>query len=203
MCSNMTEASSDMTEASPSPPLSSLLRPEELWLSGEQRSLLDARLFPVLRLQGGDVDLEGGVGWLLGGSGCLTTWKEAQRLSLREVMSLTHQEAELQWREDLLFLAGRRRVVDALWSRSDDFLLPSFRAAVLGGQQGVLLETLDSSESLINTNTGMKSSCTVSAHTSYSPSHLCSCFSCSRKRGSGGGVRCRAGRGCSLSLVYC
>lgn len=141
-----------MTEASASPLLASLLRPEELWLSGEQRSLLDARLFPVLSMKGGDAGLEGGVGWLLRGSGCLTSWKEARRLSLREVMSLTHQEAELQWREDLLFLAGRRRVVDALWSRSDDCLLPSFRAAVLGGQQGALLETLDSSESLISNN---------------------------------------------------
>ncbi len=91
--------------------------------------------------------LEGGVGWLLGGAGCLRGWREAWRLSLKEVMSLTHQEAELQWRERLLFLSERRRIVNALRSRTDVCLLPCFRAAVLGGQQGALLEALDSSES--------------------------------------------------------
>jgi len=92
--------------------------------------------------------VEGGVGWLLGGAGCLRRWREAWRLSLKEVMALTCQEAELQWREELLLLAGRRRVTDALRSRSDVCLLPCFRAAVLGGQQGALLQSLDSSESL-------------------------------------------------------
>lgn len=67
-------------------------------------------------------------------------------MSLKEVMSLTHQPLELRWREELLLLAGRRSVVDALWSRTDVCLLPCFRAAVLGGQQGALLETLDGSE---------------------------------------------------------
>uniref|UniRef100_A0A3Q2QVR9 Fucose kinase n=1 Tax=Fundulus heteroclitus TaxID=8078 RepID=A0A3Q2QVR9_FUNHE len=109
----------------------------------EQCSLLEARLFPVLHPRGGAVGLEGGVGWLLGGPGCLQRWREAWRVSLREVLSLTHQEAELQWREELLFLVGRRRVTDALRSRTDVCLLPCFRAAVQGGQQGALLETLD------------------------------------------------------------
>ncbi|XP_072242727.1 L-fucose kinase [Leuresthes tenuis] len=120
------------------------IQPEELWVKGEQRSLLEARLFPVLHPRGGAVGLKGGVGWLLGGPGCLQKWREAWRLSLREVLSLTHQDVELQWREELQFLAGRRRVTDALWSRTDICLLPCFRAAVLGGQQGALLETLDS-----------------------------------------------------------
>nr|XP_054589316.1 L-fucose kinase [Nothobranchius furzeri]XP_054589317.1 L-fucose kinase [Nothobranchius furzeri] len=120
------------------------VQPEELWVTGEQRSLLEARLFPVLHPKGGAVNLEGGVGWLLGGQGCLRRWREAWRLSLREVLSLTHQKAELQWREELLFLAGRRRVTDSLRSRSNVCLLPCFRAAVLGGQQEELLETLDS-----------------------------------------------------------
>ncbi|KAL7402691.1 hypothetical protein ABVT39_018499 [Epinephelus coioides] len=119
------------------------IQPEELWVRGEQRSLLEARLFPVLHPRDGAVGLEGGVGWLLGGAGCLRRWREAWRLSLKEVMSLTCQESELRWREELLFLAGRRRVMDALRSRSDVCLLPCFRAAVLGGQQGALLETLD------------------------------------------------------------
>ncbi|KAK2880635.1 L-fucose kinase [Channa argus] len=119
------------------------IQPEELWFRGEQRSLLDARLFPVLHPRGGAVGVERGVCWLLGGGGCLRWWKEAWRLSLKEVLSLTYQEGELQWREELMFLAGRRRVFDALMSRTDICLLPCFRAAVLGGQQGVLLETLD------------------------------------------------------------
>ncbi|XP_034391614.1 LOW QUALITY PROTEIN: L-fucose kinase [Cyclopterus lumpus] len=119
------------------------IQPEELWVRGEGRSLLEARLFPVLLPRGGAVGPEGGVAWLLGGAGCLRRWREAWRLSLKEVMALTSQEAELQWREELLFLAGRRRVTDALRSRSDVCLLPCFRAAVLGGQQGALLETLD------------------------------------------------------------
>ncbi|XP_053174928.1 L-fucose kinase [Scomber japonicus] len=120
------------------------IQPEELWVRGEQRSLLEARLFPVLHPREGAVGLEGGVGWLLGGPGCLRRWREAWRLSLKEVLALTHQEGELQWREELLFLAGRRRVTDALTSRTDVCLLPCFRAAALGGQQGALLETLDS-----------------------------------------------------------
>ncbi|GLD61656.1 L-fucose kinase [Lates japonicus] len=119
------------------------IQPEELWVRGEQRSLLEARLFPVLHPRGGAAGLEGGVSWLLGGGSCLQRWREAWRLSLKEVLSLTHQEAELQWRDELLFLAGRRRVFDALMSRTDACLLPCFRAAVLGGQQGALLETLD------------------------------------------------------------
>ncbi|XP_047241855.1 L-fucose kinase [Girardinichthys multiradiatus] len=119
------------------------IQPEELWVRGEQCSLLEARLFPVLHPRGGTVGLEGGVGWLLGGPGCLQRWREAWRVSLREVLSLTHQEAELQWREELLFLVGRRRMTDALRSHTDVCLLPCFKAAVQGGQQGVLLETLD------------------------------------------------------------
>lgn len=94
--------------------------------------------------------LEEGVGWLLGRPGCLRRWREAWRLSLAEVLSLTHQEVELRWREELLFLAGRRRVTDTLRSRTDLCLLPCFRAAVLGGQQGALLETLDGGESSEN-----------------------------------------------------
>ena len=89
---------------------------------------------------------QGGVAWLLGGAGSLERWRGAWRLSLGELLSLTDQEAELQWREELLFLAGRRRVIDTLTSQSDACLLPCFRAAVLGGQQGELLKTLDSSE---------------------------------------------------------
>uniref|UniRef100_A0A7N5ZT94 L-fucose kinase n=1 Tax=Anabas testudineus TaxID=64144 RepID=A0A7N5ZT94_ANATE len=119
------------------------IQPEELWARGEQRSLLEARLFPVLHPRKGAVGVEAGIGWLLGGAGCLQRWREAWRLSLKEVLSLTHQEAELQRREELLFLAGRRRVFDSLMSRTDVCLLPCFRAAVLGGQQGALLETLD------------------------------------------------------------
>lgn len=118
-----------------------------MWIRGDRHSLLEARLFPVLHPCEGAVDLQGGVGWLLGGAGSLRRWREAWRLSLKEVLSLTQQEAELQWREELLFLAGRRRVTDALTSRSDVSLLSCFRAAVLGGQQGALLDALDRSES--------------------------------------------------------
>ncbi|XP_056137795.1 L-fucose kinase [Lampris incognitus] len=120
------------------------IQPEELWATGSQRSLLEARLFPVFHPRGGAAGLQGGVGWLLGGPGSLESWRESWRLSLKEVMSLTHQEAELQWREELLFLAGRRRVIDTLTGHKAVSLLPCFRAAVLGGQQEKLLETLDS-----------------------------------------------------------
>ncbi|KAM9854214.1 L-fucose kinase isoform 1-T1 [Aulostomus maculatus] len=119
------------------------IQPEELWVQGDCRSLLEARLFPVLHPRGGAVGVDGGIGWLLGGAGCLQRWREAWRLSLKEVLSLTHQAAELQWREELLFLAGRRRVTDALTRWTDVSLLPCFRAVVLGGQQEALLHTLD------------------------------------------------------------
>lgn len=89
--------------------------------------------------------LEAGLGWLLGGAAAPRAWREAWKLSLKEVMALTHQDAELRWREELLFLAGRRRVADALCKGSDVCLLPCFRAAVLGGQERALLETLDNS----------------------------------------------------------
>uniref|UniRef100_A0A672HF50 L-fucose kinase n=1 Tax=Salarias fasciatus TaxID=181472 RepID=A0A672HF50_SALFA len=121
---------------------------EDLWVRGEPHSLLEARLFPVLHPRGGIVGLEGGVAWLLGGGGRLQEWREAWRLSLREVLSLSHQEAELQWREELLLLAGRRGVTDALRSRSDACLLPCFRAAVLGGQQDALQQGAESGAEL-------------------------------------------------------
>ncbi|CAL8360679.1 unnamed protein product [Lota lota] len=123
------------------------IQPEDLWSPGQGRPLLAARLFPVLQARGGAVSLaREGVAWLLGGAGTLEQWRGAWRLSLRELLSLTDQEAELRWREELLFLAGRRRVVDTLMNQSDTCLLPCFRAAVLGGQQGALLQTLDSRE---------------------------------------------------------
>lgn len=93
----------------------------------------------------GAIGLEGSAGWLLAGDkDSLHRWRQAWRLSLKEVMSLTHQEAELHWRDELLFRVGRVRMVDALLGRQDVCLLPCFRAAVLGGQQRALLETLDS-----------------------------------------------------------
>lgn len=119
------------------------IQPEELWMKREKRPLLEAQLFPVFSPRGGAVGLEEGVSWLLGGGGCVQRWREAWKLSLKEVMALTHQDAELQWREDLLFLAGRRRVADALYNGTDVCLLHCFRAAVLGGQHRALLETLD------------------------------------------------------------
>lgn len=116
-------------------------------MRGKQRSLLEARLFPVLDPKGGAVGLEQSAGWLLAGGGdSLHRWRHAWRLSLKEVMSLTHQEAELRWRDELLFRVGRERVVDSLRGRQDACLLPCFRATVLGGQQRALLETLDSSK---------------------------------------------------------
>ncbi|CAL8260183.1 unnamed protein product [Merluccius merluccius] len=123
------------------------IQPEDLWAPGQDRVLMAARLFPVLQARGGAVGLaQGGVAWLLGGAGKLEQWRGAWRLSLRELLSLSDQEAELRWREELLFLAGRRTVVDTLTNQSHASLLPCFRAAVLGGQQGALLQTLDSSE---------------------------------------------------------
>ncbi|XP_077452210.1 L-fucose kinase isoform X2 [Stigmatopora argus] len=119
------------------------VRPEDLWASGESRSLLGARLFPAPRRGEGGV---WGVAWLLAGGGDgegARRWRRARRLSFREILSLTHQEAELRRREDLLFLAGRKRAGDALVRPSDVCLLPIFRAAVAGGQQGALLRLLD------------------------------------------------------------
>ncbi|KAM6970127.1 L-fucose kinase [Aplochiton taeniatus] len=119
------------------------IQPDDLWQSAVRPCLMDARLFPVFQPKGGAVGLEGGVRWLLGGAGSLEEWRGAWRLSLREALSLSDQEAELGRREELFFLSGRRRVVDALRGHSQRSLLACFRAAVLGGQQGALLTTLD------------------------------------------------------------
>ncbi|XP_053742256.1 L-fucose kinase isoform X2 [Synchiropus splendidus] len=119
------------------------VKPEDLWVHEDHHCLLEARLFPVLHPRAGPQGLQEGVGWLLGRGGNLHTWRESWRLSLKEVLMLTHQEAELQWREKLLHLVGRKRVVDSLTRNTDAYLLPGFRAAVLGGQQEALLKTLD------------------------------------------------------------
>ncbi|ROL52789.1 L-fucose kinase [Anabarilius grahami] len=80
------------------------IQPLDLW--GPERTesccLLDARLFPVFMPRSGPVGLEG-VCWLLGGTGGLDSWKEAWRLSLRDILILTDQQTELRWREELFF----------------------------------------------------------------------------------------------------
>uniref|UniRef100_A0AAY5EAF0 L-fucose kinase n=1 Tax=Electrophorus electricus TaxID=8005 RepID=A0AAY5EAF0_ELEEL len=130
--------------------------PEELWGAecGVRRCLLDARLFPVFKPHGGAVGLEG-VRFLLGGSGTTESWRAAWRLSLKEVLSLADQQGELRWREELFFSAGRRRAVDTLKGHTDHNLLPSIRAAVLGGQQGALLQALDSVASSSSADLGV------------------------------------------------
>ncbi|KAJ8252633.1 hypothetical protein COCON_G00219450 [Conger conger] len=115
--------------------------------------LLDLRLFPVFESRGGSVGL-GWAQWLLAGGGAgggawagaweVGRWRAAWRLSLREVLSCTDQQGELLWREELFFRAARRRAGDALTGRTDRSLLPSIRAAVLGGRQEPLLQALDS-----------------------------------------------------------
>ncbi|XP_069037407.1 L-fucose kinase isoform X2 [Lepisosteus oculatus] len=120
------------------------IQPGELWGSGDgaPHSLLDARLFPVFQCRG-PVGL-GGVLWLLGAGGGESQWRAAWRLSLRDILSCTDQQAELGWRRELLYGAARRRAKDTLQGRGDQSLLPLIRAAVLEGQQGELLSTLDS-----------------------------------------------------------
>uniref|UniRef100_A0A8C7QCP5 L-fucose kinase n=1 Tax=Oncorhynchus mykiss TaxID=8022 RepID=A0A8C7QCP5_ONCMY len=135
------------------------IQPEDLWGSGRSQSLMEARLFPVFQPRGGAVGLEVGVCWLLGGPGALEQWRAVWRLSLREVLSLTDQEGELRWREALFFQVGRRRVMDNLKSQSDRGLLPSFRAAVLGGQHEELLCTLDSIAAGSGENLGVAARC--------------------------------------------
>uniref|UniRef100_A0A4W4DQA1 L-fucose kinase n=1 Tax=Electrophorus electricus TaxID=8005 RepID=A0A4W4DQA1_ELEEL len=132
------------------------IQPEELWGAecGVRRCLLDARLFPVFKPHGGAVGLEG-VRFLLGGSGTTESWRAAWRLSLKEVLSLADQQGELRWREELFFSAGRRRAVDTLKGHTDHNLLPSIRAAVLGGQQGALLQALDSVASSSSADLGV------------------------------------------------
>ncbi|KAL1247224.1 hypothetical protein QQF64_022600 [Cirrhinus molitorella] len=121
------------------------IQPQYLW--GPERTesccLLDARLFPVFMPRSGPIGLEG-VCWLLGGAGGLDSWREAWRLSLRDILILTDQETELHWREKLFFSVGRRRTIDTLQGHTDLSLLPFFRAAALASQQEALLQELDS-----------------------------------------------------------
>uniref|UniRef100_A0A8C1XQL6 Fucose kinase n=1 Tax=Cyprinus carpio TaxID=7962 RepID=A0A8C1XQL6_CYPCA len=121
------------------------IQPQYLW--GPERTepccLLDARLFPVFMPHSGPVGLEG-VCWLLGGAGGLDSWREAWRLSLRDILILTDQQRELRWREELFFSVGRRRAVDTLQGHMNLSLQPFFRAAALAGQQEELLQVLDS-----------------------------------------------------------
>lgn len=121
------------------------IQPQYLW--GPERTepccLLDARLFPVFMPHSGPVGLEG-VCWLLGGAGGLDSWREAWRLSLRDILILTDQQRELRWREELFCSVGRRRAVDTLQGHMNLSLQPFFRAAALAGQQEELLQVLDS-----------------------------------------------------------
>ncbi|XP_066524205.1 L-fucose kinase isoform X2 [Hoplias malabaricus] len=121
------------------------IKPEELWgaENGASRSLLNARLFPVFMPKGGPMGLEG-VSLLLGGSGSADNWRAAWRLSFKEIMSLTDQQGELEWRQEVFFIAGQRRAEDALKCHTNENLLPFIRAAVLNGKQEELLQTLDS-----------------------------------------------------------
>lgn len=100
-------------------------------------------MFPVFMPHSGHVGLEG-VCWLLGGTGRLDNWREAWRLSLRDILILTDQQAELRWREELFFSVGRRIAVDTLQGHMGLSLLSFFRAAALAGQQEALLQALDS-----------------------------------------------------------
>ncbi|XP_051548689.1 L-fucose kinase [Myxocyprinus asiaticus] len=121
------------------------IMPVDLWGPEKTKSccLLDAQLFPVFIPHSGPVGLDG-VCWLLGDAGRLASWREAWRLSLRDILILTDQQMELQWREELFFSVGRRRSVDTLQGHTDLSLLPFFRAAALAGQQEALLQMLDS-----------------------------------------------------------
>ncbi|XP_050955156.1 L-fucose kinase isoform X2 [Labeo rohita] len=121
------------------------IQPQYLWGTNRTESccLLDARLFPVFMPHSGHVGLEG-VCWLLGGTGRLDNWREAWRLSLRDILILTDQQAELRWREELFFSVGRRIAVDTLQGHMGLSLLSFFRAAALAGQQEALLQALDS-----------------------------------------------------------
>ncbi|KAF7701866.1 hypothetical protein HF521_001149 [Silurus meridionalis] len=118
---------------------------EDLWgaASGASQTLLDARLFLAFVPKRGSVGLDG-IRFLLGSPGSIEDWRSAWRLSLREVLSLTDQQSELQWREEMLFSAARRRAVDTLKGHKSHNLLPCMRAVVLGGRQSDLLSTLDS-----------------------------------------------------------
>lgn len=126
------------------------LRQEDLWgaASGARGTLLDARLFLAFMPKEGTAGLDG-VRFLLGASGSIESWRSAWRLSLREVLFLADHQRELEWREELLFSAGRRKAADTLKSHAAHNLLPCIRAAVLGGRHMELLSTLDSGEEKI------------------------------------------------------
>ncbi|TSK13521.1 L-fucose kinase [Bagarius yarrelli] len=121
------------------------IQKKDLWgaESEECQTLLNARLFLAFMPKGGMAGLDG-VRFLLGDSGNIESWRSAWRLSLKEVLSLTDQQQELQWREELLYNAGRKRAADTLNSHSAHNLLPCMRAAVVGGKHAELLNTLDS-----------------------------------------------------------
>ncbi|TRY65154.1 hypothetical protein DNTS_002035 [Danionella cerebrum] len=91
--------------------------------------------------------------------GSLESWKEAWRLSLRDLLTLTDQQTELRWREELFFRIGRRTAVDALQSHQGLSLLPFFRAAALGSQQDELLQALDSVAANSSKDLGVASRC--------------------------------------------
>ncbi|XP_043083720.1 L-fucose kinase isoform X2 [Puntigrus tetrazona] len=136
------------------------IKPQYLWTPERTESccLLDARLFPVFLPRSGPAGLEG-VCWLLGGAGGLESWREAWRLSLRDILILTDQQMELRWREELFFRVGRRRAVDALRGHTNLSLLPFFRAAALAGQQEELLQVLDSVAAGSSADLGVAARC--------------------------------------------
>ncbi|NXX78416.1 FUK kinase, partial [Urocolius indicus] len=108
------------------------------------RSLLSARLFPVLHAHEA-LGLQD-VLWLLAPAAAderLARWRAAWRMSWQELLPCLDEAAELAARRHLFFLQGQRKVRRVLLGRRDCSLLPLTRSAVHEGYHEAVLGTLD------------------------------------------------------------
>ncbi|XP_061863237.1 L-fucose kinase isoform X2 [Colius striatus] len=123
------------------------IREGDLWdaeTPRRSRSLLSARLFPVLHAHEA-LGLQD-VLWLLAPAAAgerLARWRAAWRMSWRELLPCLDGAAELAARRHLFFLQGQRKVRRVLLGRRDCSLLPLTRSAVHEGYHEAVLGTLD------------------------------------------------------------
>nr|XP_058947524.1 L-fucose kinase-like [Pocillopora verrucosa] len=130
------------------------INPEEVWIGvpEEQRSLYNAKLFPVVRPF--DVLLEDAgkddMLWLastgvsdIPDRQVLNRWRSSLRLSLKDILNAVDMSAEFSWRKKLWFEIGKTEVEETLKNCESNCLVPFFKSCGKEGFAMQILEVLD------------------------------------------------------------